>query len=271
MDAALPLDPLRHVHLWLGFATAFGVAPIALCAAPGGKLHRRAGLLYVALMCVLFASGMVFTFTKHELLSYKWARNVAFNAFGFLLLFPGVRAVRLRVAEDRLVARPLDRALSAALALLSLCMLALGTRKWPLFCFGAAGAALVWIDMRETRGGAARAPRPLDRHVRYMLSSYFYVLTVVSLVYGPAGSELKWVWPLALALPAIALATSPAAHARLRVTRERAHARAGRLAACVGLAVAALVGLHVARGGSLMPASQDGAATPRSPAIAAAP
>jgi hypothetical protein len=268
-DAALAA--LRDAHIWLGFATAFGIAPVALCAAPGGRLHRRAGLLYGVAMCALFASGMVFTFTQHELLSYKWARNVVFNAFGFSLLFPGVRALRMRVDADRLVARPLDRALTAALAALSVPMLALGVRKWPLFLFGAVGAWLVWLDLRETRGGAARAPQPLDRHLRHMLGSYFYVLTVVSLVYGPPGSELKWVWPLALALPIVALATSPALRARLGLPRVRAQARAGRLAAAVGACIAAFVALHVARTGELAPGAQDGAPTPRSPAIAAAP
>lgn len=271
MDAETLLAPLRHLHLWLGFATAFVVAPVALCALPGGAAHRRAGKLYLVAMCVLFASGMVFTFSKHELLSYKWARNVVFNALGFLLLFPGVRALTLPALGDRLLARPLDRALTAALALLSAAAFALGARKWPLLLFGAAGALLVWLDLRETSAGSASAARRLDRHLRYMLASYFYVMTVVSLVYGPPGAESKWVWPLALALPTIALATSSAARKRLGIASASARRRAARFTAAVGACVAALVALQVARTGVLMPGSQDGGASPRSPAIAAAP
>jgi hypothetical protein len=273
-EPAFPL--LRLAHLALGFATAFAIAPFALCAVPGSRAHRRAGKLYVVCMCLLFASGMVFTFTKHELLSYKWARNFAFNTLGFLLLFPGVRALRMRAGADRLIAQPLDRALSAALAALSLALLALGPRKWPLFLFGALGLAFVWLDWRETSGAAP--VRSVDRHVRYMLSSYFYVLTVVSLVYGPAGSELKWVWPLALGAIVVPLATSRRLRARLRIPRVRAQVRAGRFAAAVGAGVAALVALQIARTGELAPSAQDrdrpvaeAGATPRSPAIAAAP
>jgi hypothetical protein len=272
MDGEGLLASLRHFHVWLGFATAFALAPLALCARPGGAPHRRAGKLYVACMCVLFASGMVFTFTKHELLTYKWARNVAFNALGFLPLFLGLRALRLESAAGRLVARPLDRALRVALGLLSAATFALGVRKWPLLAIGAAGALLVWLDWRETRpGGGAAAVGRTDRHARYMLASYFYVLTVVSLVYGPAGAELKWVWPLALALPTIALASSPAVRARLGLAPALAQRRATRLTATIGACVAALVALQVARTGVVIPSSQDGGATPRSPAIAAAP
>jgi hypothetical protein len=266
------LSALRHFHVWLGFATAFALAPLALCAHPGGAAHRRAGKLYVVCMCVLFASGLLFTFTKHELLSYKWARNVAFNGLGFLLLFPGLRALRLESAQGRLVAQPVDRALCAGLALLSAATFALGFRKWPLLAIGAAGGLLVWLDLRETRPRAgAEMPRGLDRHARFMLSSYFYVLTVVSLVYGPAGAELKWIWPLALALPTIALASSPALRARLDVSPALAQRRAARITATVGGCVAALVLLQVARTGVLIPTSQDGGPTPRIPEIAAAP
>jgi hypothetical protein len=262
---------LRNAHAWLGFATTFALAPLALCATPGGRLHRRAGLLYVAGMCVLFASGMVFTFTKHELFAYKWTRNFCFNALGFLLLFPGLRALALRQEGGRLAAQPIDRALTLALAVLSAALLALGPRKWPLFLLGGAGLLLVWLDWRETRGGLPRAPRPLDRHARYMLASYFYALTVVSLVYGPAGVEAKWIAPLACALPTIALASSAALRERLRLPPRVAQRRAARLAAGVAACGAALVALQVWRTGELIPTSQDADATPRSPAIAAAP
>jgi hypothetical protein len=262
------LAPLREFHVWLGFATAFVAAPIALVAKPGSRLHRRAGKLYVAGMCVLFASGMMFTFSKHELLSYKWARNVAFNALGFALLFPGLRALKLHALSNRFAARPLDWAVTALLGALSAATLAMGARKWPLLWLGAAGAALCWLDVRELRGRARGGPpRALDRHARYMLASYFYVLTVVSLVYGPAGAEAKWLWPLALALPTLVL-SSPSARRGARIALSQRGA--ARFTAAVGVLTALLVALEVARTGVLVPSSQDGA-TPRTPAIAAAP
>ncbi len=40
-----------------------------------------------------------------------------------------------------------------------------------------------------------------------MLASYFYVLTVLSLVHVRAPTDLKWLWPALLGVPLVAYAT----------------------------------------------------------------
>jgi hypothetical protein len=263
------LETLRLVHLTLGFATGFAVAPVALLARPGSRSHRRAGKVYVVAMCTLLASGLVFTFTKHEPFSYAWTRNIAFNCFGLTLIFPGLRALRLELEGRRFVLRPVDRALQVLIALESLAMLSVGHRKWPFYAFAALGAGLLWLDARECRE-AEHAPSRVDRHARYLLASYFFLLTVVSLLYGPRGSELKWIWPLALGLPITALATSAHWRARFRLSRAEANRWGQRGTAVVALAVAlAVVAIEATTDGKIRGQSAD--LTPRSPTIAAAP
>ena len=232
-------ESLSLFHRTLGFTTLFLLAPIALSADFGGPTHKRFGKIYLVCLCVLFATGLFFTFTKHELLSFKFNRNVVFNGFGFYLMFLGVRALKLRSNGERLPAARCDWLMTGALVVFGVSMLAMGGRKWPLLVFGMLALFLFWLDVRAYTGRSHATH--LDRHVRYMLGSYFYVITVLSIVDLPAGVKIKWVWPVLLAIPAVALATQPVLRRRLGITRHQSWRLGARYALCIAFTLGAYV------------------------------
>jgi hypothetical protein len=75
--------------------------------------------------------------------------------------------------------------------------------------FALIGVALVVLEYRELRQGFQPRQVLFRRHLRYVLTSYFYVLTVVSLVHlkEELPRDVKWLWPSALGLFVITLAT----------------------------------------------------------------
>jgi uncharacterized membrane protein len=209
------------VHKLLGFTTVLAIGPAALLVTIGSRAHRRLGLAYFVCMTVLYLSGSYFTFTQHELLGYKFLRNLSFNFFGYSLLVLAYLAVPLK-RKHGVEATRLDRGLTIGLAVLSVAMLPLGIKRWPMALFGVIGLSLAWIDWQENKRGALSAADRLNRHIRYMMASYYYVVTLLSILLLPGSLKVKWAWPSAVALAVILLLTRPEVRQKLAWSRERA-------------------------------------------------
>jgi len=76
--------------------------------------------------------------------------------------------------------------------------------------FAALAAVLTVMELRELWSGFAPRELLYRRHIRYILASYFYVLTVASIVH--LGDELprnmKWLWPAAVGTLVVCAATA---------------------------------------------------------------
>jgi Na+/proline symporter len=112
-------------------------------------------------------------------------------------------------------------------------------------------------------------PRELlfRRHIRYILASYFYVLTVASIVH--LGDELprdmKWLWPSAVGTLVICAATASGTWWR------RFRARATRWGIATTIAVSLLLGIYAGceliAGRKSSPFGNEGNPAPASPPI----
>lgn len=228
-DAALEL-----VHRLVGYPLAFVVAPWAVATFAGKPGHHWSGKAYAIVMTFLYVTGTTLTLTRHPWGTWEFGRNVIFNLLGYSLLLHGWRSMWLVTHPQ--APRPvlLDRLLLALLAALVaiLTALALVRSNTPLHIFAVIGIALVALELRDWKRGLTR-PILYRRHARYMLGSYFYVLTVVSLVHlrDELTSDARWLWPAAIALAVIWFVGEGA--------------RANKWAVRATLAVALLFGLYV--------------------------
>jgi hypothetical protein len=253
--ATLPpaLDTVLLVHRIVGYPLAFVVAPLALATFAGRPRHRAAGVAYAVLMTFLYVTGSSLTFTQYPWGSWEFGRNVAFNLLGILFLLNGVRAIWLWRNQDAPRPARLDRALfaltAAALALMGALALVKNT---PLRTFTILGVTLLVLDRRDWRAGFTRAVL-YARHTRYILASYFYVLTVVSLVHlrDELAVNVRWLWPSAIGVAVIWIADQaarPAAGTRAHVNRW-----AMRATLAVALAFGAYTAYELVRDGGLTP------------------
>ena len=168
-----------HVALTLHIGT--GIAAVllgfvALYAAKGGALHRRSGLLFVYLMVIMAALGMVITVVRH-------VAPVANIPAGFLTIALVVTAL----ITVRPAAAPRWVSVGAMLVLLAVgvgCMilgaaaLARGGRldgipAVPLLMFGVAGLLAAAGDVHVLRFGARRGSARLARHLWRMCFALF--------------------------------------------------------------------------------------------------
>jgi hypothetical protein len=209
MSGVLPpaLDAgIEIVHRLVGYPLAFVVAPLAVATFAGKPGHHWAGKAYVVVMTFLYVTGTALTLTRHPWGTWEFGRNVVFNMLGYSLLLHGFRSMWL-VSHPQ-APRPalLDRVLLGSLVVLvaALALLAAMHTSAPMHVFAVIGAGFVALEVRDWRAGLTR-PLLYRRHVRYMLGSYFYVLTVVSLVHlrDELTSDARWLWPAAIALAVI--------------------------------------------------------------------
>jgi len=237
--AALP-DELVLAHQLLGYTTAFVIAPLALLAFSEPQRHRGWAKSYLCLMVPLYLSGLYFTFQRHEIGSFAWGRNLAFNFFGFYFLLLGWRAI-WRFRRHAVQPTVLDHAMRAILVAVSARLVALGgLHHFPSFVFGALG---LWLGIAVFRDGPDLRALYV-RHQRCMLASFYYVLTVLSIVHLRAPADVKWLWPLLLGAPLAVYATR-ADNARARTRR----------AVRATFAAAMLAGAYIAAAGTgLVPA-----------------
>lgn len=249
-------DWILVAHKMLGFTTVLVVGPAVLLVGLGGRAHRRLGLVYILCMTALYLSGSWFTFTKHELLGYKFLRNFSFNLFGFSLLLLAWRAVPLKRDDGGVVTR-LDRAAWTGLVALSIAMLPLGFKRWPMFVFGGVGLVFAWMDWREMRGGVLSAKVRLDRHIRYMMASYYYVVTLLSILILPGGLKAKWAWPTAVAAVVILVLTQPAIRQRLGWSRDGTTRVALRFSTALAFGLGVLALYQFADAGTLLSGPGD--------------
>ena len=202
-------DWIELVHRTLGYPLAFVVAPAALLAFTVPRIHRRWGRAYFYGMTVLYLSGTYLTLSRHDWHTWQFARNVSFNFLGFSMILYAYRAIWLfRRAE---APRPtgLDWSLSGLQLATVIGVLSVAVFKdTPMRVFALAGLILCALDIRDLR--ARFRPRALlfRRHLRYVLASYYYVLTLVSIVHldGVLPRNVKWLWPTVIGAVALRLA-----------------------------------------------------------------
>lgn len=208
------LDSLMVIHRAVGYAFAFVVAPVALATFAGAPGHVRTGRAYFWLMVFLYATGSVVTLTQHDWGTWGFARNVAFNLTGFSFVLVGVRAMVLFRREGSVQPGRIDAALAGLLVACASALLILGLfRDTPVRVFAGLTWVLVWLELRELRAGFRPRALLYRRHVRYILASYFYVLTVASIVHlgDEMSRDLKWLWPAAIGTFVVWAATTRAA------------------------------------------------------------
>lgn len=255
-------DTLLLVHRLVGYPLAFLVAPVALATFAGRWRHRGVGIAYGVGMCFLYLTGSVLTFTQYDYASWEFGRNVVFNLLGMLFVAHGVRAAYLWRHRDLPRPSRIDRVLRVLLLATLAVMAALALIKnTPLRAFTLLGITLAVLDHRDWRAGFTTAVL-YARHARYILASYFYVLTVVSLVHlrDELAVNARWLWPAALGAVAIWItqgASTPGHPWRARAQR---------------WAIAVVVAVAIGFGGyALMEVRRDGILTLPSPPPEAAP
>jgi hypothetical protein len=200
----------------VGYPTAFIIAPIGLLAFTQASLHRRWGKIYLYAMVFLYGTGTYLTLTRHDWSSWTFYRNFAFNFFGFSLLLYAWRAIWLFSRVGDAVVGWRDRALACLLTLTVLALVAVGA--WddiPLAGFAIVGAVLAFMEWRDLAPGVLPRQVLYRRHQRYILGSYFYVLTVVSLVHldDELPRNVKWLWPSVAGILTVSLLTLGTSHA----------------------------------------------------------
>jgi hypothetical protein len=196
------LSNLLLVHQVIGYPLVFLVAPLALATFAGRPPHRNIGVAYLGGMTFLYATGSALTLTQYDWASWEFGRNVVFNLSGYLLALQGARAIWLWRNVDAPRPTRRDHSLRALFVASTAVMFALAVQKnTALRVFAILAIALLVLDRADFRAGLSRAVL-YARHVRLILGSYFYILTVVSLVHlrDEVGANVRWLWPTAAAL-----------------------------------------------------------------------
>jgi small basic protein len=213
---------LIFIHRLVGYPTAFLIAPAALLAFARPAIHRQWGKAYLYLLTFLYLTGTFLTFVRHDWYSWEFVRNVVFNFFGFSMVLYGWRAIYLFRKPGQPSPNRLDWALAGLLAgtVLGLLVVA-AVRDTPMRLFALVGIVFCVLEFHELRAGFQPKSVLFRRHTRFILTSYFYVLTVVSIVHlgDELPRDLKWIWPTLFGGVIIA-ATGNAAH-RLAQPRGR--------------------------------------------------
>jgi len=111
------------------------------------------------------------------------------------------RAIRLFGREGQIKPDDIDHFLARLLTFSVLAMFSVAIWKnTPMRVFTLLGAYLCVLEWRELKAGVWDKPTLFRRHQRYILASYFYVLTVVSIVHlkDELPTNLRWLWPAAV-------------------------------------------------------------------------
>lgn len=186
------------IHRVVGYPTAFVVAPAALLAFAKPALHRQWGKAYLYLLTFLYVTGTFLTFAGHDWHTWDFARNVVFNFFGFSMVLYGWRAIHLFRQVGQPIPTRLDWVLAGMLSATVLGLLVVAAvRDTPMRLFALVGIIFCVLEFRELRDGFQPKSVLFRRHTRFILASYFYVLTVVSIVHlgDELPRDLKWIWP----------------------------------------------------------------------------
>jgi hypothetical protein len=202
-------DWIEPAHRALGYPIAFVVAPAALLAFTVPRIHRRWGRAYFYGMTVLYLSGTYLTLTRHDWHTWHFARNVSFNFLGFSMILYAYRAIWLFRRTEAPRPSALDWALSTLQLATVVAVVSVAVFKdTPMRVFALVGLVLCALDLRDLRAAFQPRPRLFRRHVRYVLASYYYLLTLVSIVHldRVLPRNVKWLWPTVVAAVALGIA-----------------------------------------------------------------
>lgn len=250
-----PADWLLLIHRIVGYPLAFVVAPLALVTFAGRPPHRRLGVLFATGMIFLYVTGSTRTFTQYAWGSWEFGRNVVFNFMGLLFVLHAVRAIRLWRGGAVESPGRIDQILRTLFTITVVAMTLLAiVQNTALRAFSILSITLLVLDRADWRAGFTRAVL-YRRHARYVLASYFYVLTVVSLAHlrDELAPNARWLWPAALATLVVWIAHGAASPGALWRARAQRWAILGTLA--ISLAFGGYVGCEVWRDGLLTPPS----------------
>jgi hypothetical protein len=235
-------NTVEWLHRLVGYPTAFLVAPLALASFTTAGRHRRWGQAYFYLMIYLYLTGLFLTLSRHPWGSWEFARNVFFNFYGFSLVLYGFRAIALFRGREEPTPSALDRALAGVLISTTAGLILLNWKHdTPMRGFALVGTVFSALEVRDLRRGFQPRDMLFARHLRFMLGSYFYVLTVLSIVHlQRLPRNMKWLWPTVVAVPIVLAATSEG-------RRFLAEKRSRSLSYAVGatLVTAATLGLYI--------------------------
>lgn len=165
------------------------------------------------------------TLTRHDWWTWEFARNVSFNFFGYSFLLYGLRAAWLLHRRESSAPTTVDYGLAV---LLTFSVIALASvaiwKNTPMRVYTLLGIVLVMLDWRDIKAGFRPYGVLFNRHIRFVLGSYFYVLTVVSVVHlnDELPRNVKWLWPSAIGLAVTYLVTANRPYLvarRRRITR----------------------------------------------------
>jgi hypothetical protein len=216
------IEKVIDVHRLVGNFNIFVVAPMAMLSFARTETHRRWGKLYFFLMIFLYATGLSRTvfgvsraLLEGSMPSPNSWRSLSFNFFGFSLVFYGYRAIYVMYTGKYEKPTVLDWSMTGLLALSSLALIRVAflmiDKFLPLLVFGVLGLILTAVEISELMHEFTKKSVLFARHMRYMLASYFYVITVFSVVHDFVPGKTKWLWPTVAALPVIFLTTRASA------------------------------------------------------------
>jgi uncharacterized membrane protein len=167
---------------------------VALYAAKGATLHRKAGILFVYVMVTMTITGMLVAAVE----GVAPAINVPSALLTFYLVITSVTTVRPPAAGSRpLNIAALMMALGTGLAcfILGVAAIAKGGREagiaYPLFLFGGTGVAASVGDLRMIRAGGIRGAPRLVRHLWRMCFALFIASIAFYLGQGRVPEPLR--------------------------------------------------------------------------------
>lgn len=216
------VEKVINVHKYVGFFTLCLVAPAAMLTFTRSGFHRRAGQAFFYLMIFLYLTGLLRTFTITWHITYgtgevgiaHFWRNLTFNFFGFSLMFYGYRAIYLMYSGKHKTAQPMDWGLAGLLVISSLSVIGSSflefAKMYPLAIIGGGGLVLAALEIHEIRTCYAKKDVLYLRHMRYMLASFFYTITVFGIVAEITDGKIKWLWPMGIGAVVIFLTTRTA-------------------------------------------------------------
>jgi uncharacterized membrane protein len=191
----------------LGLASGY----VALYAAKGAQLHRRSGILFVAVMLTLSVTGMLISAVE----GVAPAINIPSALLTFYLVITALTTVRPLHAGPR----SLDIAAMLMALGLGLACVALGVNAiagggaaagmaYPLFLFGAVALSASAGDRRMIRAGGVRGAARVKRHLWRMCFALFIASIAFYLGQGrvPEAIRIPAVIAAAVLTPLLAIA-----------------------------------------------------------------
>lgn len=200
---------LLVVHIAAG-ALSFGLAPVALVTAKGGKQHKRWGMVYLWAMGVVAATAL-------PMALYRPVLFLALVAvFSFYAAFSGYRVLKLKNLAQGGTAKAIDWIAGGVTFACSFALAYLGAfhnarvQNFGIIAivFGFLGMRLAYVQMRKFIWKPKEKMWWWYDHLGNFIGSYIAAWTAFSAVtlsrYMPAGLRWAvWLWPTAIGVPCI--------------------------------------------------------------------